>query len=255
MSYTNGSLLDGTRLDARQATFLPSPTNMYPLNLAGGSGICVAGGALLGQFDRTLSWDDMHTLNNAAIRFENPDTHVEYVRIDNVTDGIRPVAGPFTVRGAWLTYVRDDCVENDHVQPGIRFFNGHFYTHSRTSPRISISRECGSAKDDLISVASTIAANIYLSSGGVATLEGLAKSIPMPQGNDLKYEIKIRNQPSIPERPIPGQKHKSHFHKYYSAMVNPPTKNCEVFYQTVLTTAPSVTATPDVPCMGLVLGG
>ena len=26
MSYTNGSLLDGTRLDARQATFLPSPS-------------------------------------------------------------------------------------------------------------------------------------------------------------------------------------------------------------------------------------
>ena len=143
MSYTNGSLLDGTRLDARQATFLPSPTNTYPLNLAGGSGICVAGGALLGQFDRTLSWDDMHTLNNAAIRFENPDTHVEYVRIDNVTDGIRPVAGPFTVRGAWLTYVRDDCVENDHVQPGViddSLFDGCYVAISeRPSPAIAAS--------------------------------------------------------------------------------------------------------------------
>ena len=142
-SYDNRSLLDGTRLDARQATFLPSPTNLYPLNLAGGSGICVAGGTVLGQFDRTLSWDEMHTLNNAAIRFENPDTHVEYVRIDNVTDGIRPVAGPFTIRGAWLSYVRDDCVENDHVQPGLiddSLFDGCYVGVSeRPSPAIAAS--------------------------------------------------------------------------------------------------------------------
>jgi hypothetical protein len=118
-SYENLALLDATKLDAREATFLASPTNDYPVNLGGDGGVCFAGGATLGQYDRSLTWDDMHTLNNAGIRFENPFATVEDARIDNVTDGIRPIAGPFTIRGAWLSYVRDDCVEDDHVQPGL----------------------------------------------------------------------------------------------------------------------------------------
>jgi hypothetical protein len=112
-------MADETRIDARQATLLPSPTNLYPLNLGGGAGMCLSGGVALGQYDRTLGWAAMHDLNNAGVRFDNPDATVEYVRIDNVGDGIRPIAGPFTIRGAWLSYVRDDCVENDHVQPGL----------------------------------------------------------------------------------------------------------------------------------------
>src|SRR5207244_13488131 len=118
-SFDNRSLLDLTRLDARQATFLPSPTDLYPVNLGGGSVICFSGGVELGQYDRSLTWDQMHILNNAGIRFENPFFTVESIRIDNVTDGIRPIAGPFTIRGSWLTYVRDDCVENAHVRCGL----------------------------------------------------------------------------------------------------------------------------------------
>ncbi len=118
-AFDDRSLLDGTRLDARAATFLPSPTNPYPVNLGGGSLVCLSGGAALGQYDRTLGWDEMHTMNNAGVRFENPDFTLENTRIDDVTDGIRPIAGPFTIRGAWLSYVRDDCIENDHVQSGL----------------------------------------------------------------------------------------------------------------------------------------
>jgi len=141
--YTNNGLLDGTRLDARQATFLPSPTDLYPVNLGGGSAICVAGGVELGQYDRTLSWAEMHSINNAGLRFENPFFTVENIRIDNVEDGIRPVAGPFTIRGAWLSYIRDDCVENDHVQPGLiddSLFDGCYVAISeRPSPAIAAS--------------------------------------------------------------------------------------------------------------------
>jgi hypothetical protein len=61
----------------------------------------------------------MHGENNAGVRFENGNFTVEGVRIDNVTDGIRPVGGPFTIRGSWLSYVRDDCVENDWLHPGL----------------------------------------------------------------------------------------------------------------------------------------
>jgi hypothetical protein len=60
----------------------------------------------------------MHDLNNAGIRFENHGFTVEGLRIDNVTDGIRTLGGAFTVRGVWLSYVRDDCIENDRMRGG-----------------------------------------------------------------------------------------------------------------------------------------
>jgi hypothetical protein len=117
--YDDPALPPAAELDARGATFLASPSNLYPLDLGGGSGACFAGGTVQGQYDRTLSWDAMHTMNNAGIRFENARFTVAGLRIDDVTDGIRPVGGPFTVTQAWLSYVRDDCVENDHVQGGL----------------------------------------------------------------------------------------------------------------------------------------
>ena len=52
-------------------------------------------------------------------------------------------AGPFTIRGAWLSYIRDDCVENDHVQPGLiddSLFDGCYVAISeRPSPAIAAS--------------------------------------------------------------------------------------------------------------------
>ncbi|MCC6764065.1 MAG: metallophosphoesterase [Deltaproteobacteria bacterium] len=118
--YTNHGLAPLTRIDARTASFLGSPTNHYPVNLAGGAGACITGGRVLGQYDRSRSWDSMHDENNAGIAFDNAAFSVEGLRVDNVTDGIRPEGpGPFTIRHTWLSYVRDDCVENDHVQGGL----------------------------------------------------------------------------------------------------------------------------------------
>ena len=119
-SYYNGSLAAGTRIDARAATFLASDANSYPLNLGGGAGVVLAGGAVLGQYDRTETWGQMHASNNAGVNFSNAGFTVEGFRIDNVTDGVRPQnGGAFTVRGVWLSYVRDDCIENDHMQDGL----------------------------------------------------------------------------------------------------------------------------------------
>ncbi|TMA94845.1 MAG: hypothetical protein E6J70_17075, partial [Deltaproteobacteria bacterium] len=153
-SYDNRSLLSLTQIDARQATFLPSPTNLYPVNLGGGSVICVSGGVELGQYDRSLTWDQIHTLNNAGFRFENPYLTVENIRIDNVGDGIRPIAGPFTIRGAWLTYVRDDCVENDHVQPGLiddSLFDG-CYVGISERPSTAIIASGYDGRNDLLTI-------------------------------------------------------------------------------------------------------
>ncbi|MDD1668148.1 MAG: phytase, partial [Methanomicrobiales archaeon] len=118
--YRNKSLRPNTTIDARAATFFATPDNRYPINLGGGAGVCVVGGTVLGQYDRTWGWERMHDLNNAGIAFENARSIIDGIRIDNVTDGIRPrPGGQFAIRNAWLTHIRDDCVENDQLQEGV----------------------------------------------------------------------------------------------------------------------------------------
>jgi hypothetical protein len=145
--FRDHSLAPSTRIDARLATFLASPANRYPINLGGGDGMCLAGGAVLGQYDRALGWEAMHDMNNAGVAAANRLQTVDGVRVDNVTDGIRPQAGPFTIREAWLTYVRDDCVENDHLRGGLiedSLFDGCYVgVSARPSDEILASRDHG----------------------------------------------------------------------------------------------------------------
>jgi len=136
--YSNRKLAPHTRIDARGATFIASPDNHYPISIDGGGGVCVAGGAIRGDYDRSLDWQTMHDMNNAGVSFANPAT-VDGVRIDNVTDGIRPRGtGPFTIREVHLSYLRDDCVENDHLEGGLiedSLFDGCYVAISeRPSP-------------------------------------------------------------------------------------------------------------------------
>jgi hypothetical protein len=148
-AYDDRTLAPDTRIDARAATFLASLSNHYPISIDGGAGVCLAGGTVRGQYDRSLSWATMHDMNNAGVAFANPTT-VDGIRIDDVTDGIRPRGqGPFTVRNAWLSYVRDDCLENDHVEGGVvedSLFDGCYVAISeRPSPSIVSGGVGGSA--------------------------------------------------------------------------------------------------------------
>jgi hypothetical protein len=73
----------------------------------------------------------MHDPNNAGLSFENARFTVDGIRIFNVGDGIRPRGGAvdFLIKDAWLSYVRDDCVENDHMNAGMiedSLFDGCF---------------------------------------------------------------------------------------------------------------------------------
>jgi hypothetical protein len=152
--YQERALPVGTRIDGRSGVFLASPTNLYPLNLAGGDGVCLGGGVVAGQYDRGLDWQAMHDLNNAGLRFESNALTVDGLRIDDVEDGIRPVGGQFTVRGAWLSYVRDDCIENDHLHGGLvedSLFDGCYVAVSeRPSPAILAGRVDG--RRDLLTI-------------------------------------------------------------------------------------------------------
>ncbi|HKA02687.1 MAG TPA: hypothetical protein VKD67_00110, partial [Acidimicrobiales bacterium] len=150
-TYNNDFLLPKTYFDATTATFYAGPSNLYPVDVEGGAGVVFHGGNVVGQYDRTWTWDQMHTLNNAAIAFDNNDFTVDGLRADNVEDGLRPRKGDrFTIRNVHLSYVRDDCVENDHVQEGLvddSLFDGCYSAFSaRPSAAIIASGFDGSGK-------------------------------------------------------------------------------------------------------------
>jgi hypothetical protein len=148
--YEDLALAATTKLDVRNAVFAADPDNRYPLNLGGGAGVCVAGGAVRGGYDRALDWATMHDQNNAGMRSEGARFTFDGPRIDDVTDGLRPVGGPFTVRQAWLSYVRDDCIENDHLQGGLvidGLLDGCYVALSeRPSPQIVLGHADGRHK-------------------------------------------------------------------------------------------------------------
>jgi hypothetical protein len=156
--YQNYSVPADLRLDARAATLLSSPANLYPLNLNGGAGTCIAGGTVQGSYATTLTWADMHGLNNAGVRFENAGVTVDGVRVDDVTDGIRPVGGPFTIRGVWISWVRDDCVEDDHLKGGViedSLFDG-CYAGISERPSPDIVAEGADGRGDALTIRSSL---------------------------------------------------------------------------------------------------
>lgn len=79
--------------------------------------MCVAGFTVIGQQDRNLSWRTMHDdIGGSALRVYGSNYVVDGLRAENVQDGFDPRSGDkFELRNAWMTYVRDDCIENDEL--------------------------------------------------------------------------------------------------------------------------------------------
>jgi len=148
--FSTRAMLPETVVDARDAAFIhcsqpdpaaPCAPNTYPVTLgptAGADG-CWAGGIIVGANRLDASWDEMHDPNNAALAFENARFTVDGVRIHNVGDGIRPRGGAedFLIKDVWLSRIRDDCVENDHLNGGVvddSLFDGCFVGFSARRP-------------------------------------------------------------------------------------------------------------------------
>lgn len=89
---------------------------------------CVVGGTVLGQADDAKPWHWYHDRFNAScLRIVSSDwMQVRGLRCDNVEDGIR-MRGPrdtaedaeIYVSGTYLSRIRDDCLENDHILGGL----------------------------------------------------------------------------------------------------------------------------------------
>ena len=124
------------KFDARNASFeIPETISHSIIVLKGSgdnSGMCWAGGFVTSSVswhDLDISWDqskhgndgDGGLMNNttSAVSYENRMMWTG-IHVYNVHDGIRTsnTYNNWTVQHVWLDYIRDDCIENDHIYSG-----------------------------------------------------------------------------------------------------------------------------------------
>jgi hypothetical protein len=82
--------------------------------------LCVIGGKVVGRQPRSLTWQQVkHQHDGDALRIVAGDWYVvDGLRADNVEDGVSPFGDGFVGRNLYLTYIRDDCIENDAISGG-----------------------------------------------------------------------------------------------------------------------------------------
>jgi hypothetical protein len=115
--YKNLEVPAHTTFDASTASW--AGVSDYPIRLSGGAGVCWHGGEISGSYPDTDSWDRMH--DTAAFTVTLPEFIGTGIRVHNYGDGVNIVdhAEDFTFRELHLTYIRDDCIENDRLHSGL----------------------------------------------------------------------------------------------------------------------------------------
>jgi len=112
---------DSHTIDARTAVSLTSGGRALEIGSSRApQSLCVVGWTTVGQQSRTLTWRTMHDdIEGSALRVYASNYVVDGLRADNVEDGFDPRGGDgFELRNAFMTYIRDDCVENDERRAG-----------------------------------------------------------------------------------------------------------------------------------------
>ena len=117
----------GRAFDARRAEFLNDRVKWGMITVKwrpGDTGMCWVGGYVHTNKPWDASWDAHKDLagptrNSAAISNAAIDMTVTGLHYFNVHDGVRMNdASDWVVEHNWGEYVRDDCVENDHLHSG-----------------------------------------------------------------------------------------------------------------------------------------
>lgn len=109
-------LAAGTVVQARNARWHGRVP--YALQLGGEGGVCLSGGSIVGTWPPQTPWRTMHS--TAGIVVSGPVATVEDTRVHDYGDAIRFVDGArdWEVRRVHLSYVRDDCIEDDWLHAG-----------------------------------------------------------------------------------------------------------------------------------------
>src|SRR5256884_8466539 len=115
-AFTNTSLADNTGIDASTAQY--RTTARISIRLGGGANVCFHGGETIGSLPPAMSWSA--ALDYYAVVPDGPNVIVEGVRTFDRGDGVAfgSNAPNWTLRGAYIHYARDGCVENHFVFAG-----------------------------------------------------------------------------------------------------------------------------------------
>ena len=132
--YKVASPPDDHTYDARRATSTAYPGNtLYPLSFGKARPAhhdCFLGGKVVGQQSRSLTWRAVKKgYDGAALQMGGNDWYViDGLRAENVEDGLRPRGTEgrypkdgdgFTLRNAYFTHIRDDCISNTDIAGGV----------------------------------------------------------------------------------------------------------------------------------------
>lgn len=103
-------------VDAQTALWLQ--VDNWPISFAGGAGACWLGGRVIGTYPQDTSWSDFH--HTGGLNFQNRALTIMGLRIHNYGDGVRVREGgrDFRISGIHLSFMHDDCVENDQLYSG-----------------------------------------------------------------------------------------------------------------------------------------
>ncbi len=129
--YQNTSLVSGTKIDATTAQWLLNTPDVWGY-MGSSSNLCWHSGQILGTIPPSTPYED--NLNGYHLMY-GVDVHgasplVEGLTIFTGGDGITFDAAEdanWTVRDVHMTYIRDDCIENDFLNSGLvdrSFFDG-----------------------------------------------------------------------------------------------------------------------------------
>jgi hypothetical protein len=104
-------------VDALGALWLQ--TDNWPVSFGGGGGGCWLGGRVVGTYEQSTPWSEFH--HTGAMNITNPDFTVVGFRVHNIGDAIRIRTGArdFRITAAHLSFLHDDCVENDQLYSGV----------------------------------------------------------------------------------------------------------------------------------------
>src|SRR5204862_32366 len=107
---------DNTGIDASAAQWRTAAP--ISIRLGGGANLCFHGGETVGNLPPATSWSA--ALNYYAVVPDGPNVTVEGVRTFDRGDGVAfgSNAPNWTLRGAYVHYARDGCVENHFVFAG-----------------------------------------------------------------------------------------------------------------------------------------
>ena len=167
-TYNVSDLADKQTFDLRGTTFRMDQDSTSPTYNKTGAAItsilpgtlCVTGGTFLGGQSRDLDWEYLkHAPGGGDFPALRTSTSgravVSGVRVDNVMNAFRTMAGSHTITDSYASYIRDDCVANDDlvdVKVVDSLFDGCYVGFSqrpdRGSPLYNLPRDASTLEVD-----------------------------------------------------------------------------------------------------------